>query len=300
MTIMITGGGGFLGAWISGRLIRAGHAVRVFDRSADRAVAESILGKDASRLDWHIGDVTDPDEVFSVSRDCTSIIHLAALLTPACRDNPILGAKVNLLGTLNVFEAAKRHGHSRVAYASSAGVFGPDDGRTPFPLTHYGAFKLACEGVARAYWEDSRLASVGFRPLVVYGPGREIGISAGPTLACRAAVRRQSYTIGFSGTTDMIFVDDVAAAFEATVTRPLTGAHILNLSGTVATMHTVIAEIRKHLPDADLSLDGPPLPIIPNIEKSDLTSVLGDLPHTDLPEGIARTLKHYEVSAAIG
>jgi nucleoside-diphosphate-sugar epimerase len=81
----------------------------------------------------------------------------------------------------------------------------------------------------------------------------------------------------------MIFVDDVAAAFEATVTRPLTGAHILNLSGTVATMHTVIAEICKHLPDADLSVDGPPLPIIPNIEKSDLTSVLGDLPHTDLP-----------------
>lgn len=300
MKIMITGGGGFLGAWIAGRLVRAGHTVLVFDKSADRSMAEGILGKDARRLDWHVGDVTDSDEVFSVSRDCTSIIHLAALLTPACRDNPILGARVNLLGTINVFEAAKLHGHSRVAYASSAGVFGPDDGRTPCPLTHYGAFKLACEGIARAYWEDSRLASIGFRPLVVYGPGRESGVSAGPTLACRAAVQRRSYTIGFSGATDMIFVDDVAAAFAATVTRALTGAHVFNLSGSVATMDTVIAEIRKSLPDADLSIDGPPLPIIAHLEKSDLTSVLGDLPHTDLADGIARTLKHYEVASAIG
>ncbi|MEZ5740784.1 MAG: NAD-dependent epimerase/dehydratase family protein [Burkholderiaceae bacterium] len=67
-----------------------------------------------------------------------------ALLTTDCAANPVLGAQVNLVGTLNVFEAARSAGITRIAYASSAGVFAPGDGGQQ-PITHYGAFKLACE-----------------------------------------------------------------------------------------------------------------------------------------------------------
>ena len=117
---------------------------------------------------------------------------------------------------------------------SSAGVFGPTDGDVPFPTTLYGAFKLAGEGCARAFWEDHRIPSVGFRPLVVYGPGRELGLTAGPTLACRAAARGEAYVIPFSGATDFIYVDDVAAAFVAPVQRALSGAAVHNLLGVRA------------------------------------------------------------------
>ena len=113
------------------------------------------------------------------------------VLTPTCSANPVLGAQVNLLGSLHVFDAALAHGVRQVVYASSAGVYGPDHADYPAPATHYGAFKLAVEGAARAYWPTQGLASVGFRPFIVYGPGRESGVSAGPSLACRAAAQGQ-------------------------------------------------------------------------------------------------------------
>ena len=188
MTVLITGGGGFLGAWIIRRLAARGIDLRVFDRRDDRGIVRAIAGGVADRLDWRTGDVASLADVSAAADGCDFAIHLAALLTPACAENPILGAQVNLIGTLNVFEAAKARGMRGIAYASSAGVFGPDDGAIPHPTTHYGAFKLACEGSGRAYWQDAGLSSVGFRPAIVYGPGRETGLTAGPSLACREAV----------------------------------------------------------------------------------------------------------------
>jgi len=156
---------------------------------------------------------------------------MAGILTPDCQADPVRGAEINLIGTLHAFEAARRHGIRPVIYTSSAGVFGPHDGAAPAPTTHYGTFKLATEGSARAYWADHGLPSVGFRPFVVYGPGRETGLSAGPSLACRAAARGQPYVIPFTGATGMVYVEDVAAAYVAALTGKLDGARVFNLLG---------------------------------------------------------------------
>ncbi|WP_171016008.1 SDR family oxidoreductase [Ramlibacter sp. 2FC] len=155
---------------------------------------------------------------------------------------------INLIGSLNLFEAARAQGLRQLVYASTAGVYGPDDARQPLPATHYGAFKLAVEGSARAYWRDHGLASVGFRPFVVYGPGRESGISAGPSIACRAAVRDEPYTIGYTGASGLIYVDDVATAFEQALLTPAQGASVYNLVGETATVDQVMAEIRRLVP----------------------------------------------------
>ena len=295
MTVLITGGGGFLGAWIIKRLQARGIEVRVLDLSNDRSTTREIIGGEADRLDWRRGDVASPDDVTKASKGCDFVIHLAALLTPACAENPILGAQVNLIGTLNVFEAAKTNGLSGVTYASSAAVFGPDDGEIPCPTTHYGAYKLACEGAARAYWLEAGVPSVGYRPLVVYGPGRDIGLTAGPSIACRKAARGKSYTIGFSGATDMIFVDDVAAAFEAAVVQPFKGAHAFSLVGEMVEVADIAAAIEKVAPDAEINFEGPPIPIHPNIIPGAVEKLLGALPHTSLTEGIRRTVTHYQV-----
>src|SRR5690606_32711359 len=175
MKALITGGAGFLGAWIAKRLLAGGHEVRIFDRSADRRLVMGIVGADASKIEWLTGDIANGNEVLEAAEGCGAIAHLAALLTPACQADPVRGVNVNLVGTINVFEAARRHGIPNLTYASSAAVFGPDDGTHPYPMTIYGVFKLACEGVARAFAEDHGVASVGFRPLIVYGPGRETG-----------------------------------------------------------------------------------------------------------------------------
>jgi len=205
----------------------------------------------------------------------------------------VRGALVNVIGTLNVFESALAEGHPSVVYTSTAAVFGPRDGHTPNPRTQYGSFKLACEGAARAYWEDRGIASIGFRPYIVYGPGRETGASAGPTLACRAAALGESYTITYGGRSGLVFVDDVAAAYEAAVTSTAAGAHVFNLAGTTVSNERVIDEIRHIVPKADLAVAGPPLPIAPELDPGNLAAIFPDLPQTPLREGIKQTIEFY-------
>lgn len=300
MRVLLTGGTGFLGAWVARRLLLAGCQVRVLDRSTDRTLLEGIVGADAAAVECLAGDVSDAAGVAEAAAGCEGVVHLAAVLTPACQSDPIRGATVNLVGTLAVFEAVRRHGIRQVAYASSAGVFGPDSGEVPHPMTQYGVFKLACEGSARAYWGDHGIASVGIRPFVVYGPGREVGSTAGPSVACRKAVAGKAYAIPFTGSTDFIFVDDVAAAFVAAATRRIDGAHVLNLRGEVATVEQVIQAIRALCPDAALTAEGPPLPIAPELVRHDVEAVLGPMPHTSLRDGLSRTVEHYRTATQGG
>ena len=301
MKVLVTGGAGFLGAWVVRTLQRAGHEARVFDTHDRRGLVHEIVGPPAESLDWHVGDITNGQSVFDAARGCDGVVHLAGVLTPECQANPVLGARVNLLGTLNVFEAARREGWARVAYASSAGVFGPDDGVVPHPATLYGTYKLACEGVARAYWSHSGdsapVASVGLRPLVVYGPGREGGASAGPSLACRAAVRGEAYAVPFSGTTGLVYVEDVAEAFVAAALAPLDGAHVFNMVGETATVDAFVAELIRQHPGARIRVEGQPMPISTAIRNDDLTQVLPGVRHTPIAEGIARTLDFYAACA---
>ena len=290
MTVLVTGGAGFLGAFVARRLLQDGHAVRVLDRSGDRSMLASTLGAAAANVECVVADITDTEAIGAAASGCDGIVHLAALLTPACQADPVHGAAINLGGTLAVFEAARRNGIARVAYASSAAVYGPDGG-TPRPDTHYGAFKLACELSARVYWLEHRIASVGLRPLVVYGPGREVGSTAGLSIACRKAASGEPYTIPFTGVTDAIFVDDVAAAFAAAATRSIDGAHALNLCGEVVAVADVIAILRELYPGAALDAAGPPVPIAPELPDTNTESVLGRLPRTALRDGLAFTAR---------
>jgi UDP-glucose 4-epimerase len=292
MRVLVTGGSGFLGAAIVERLVARGIAVRVFDRVENRALVEAIAPGAAAQLDWQVGDIVDGEAVAAATTGCDGIIHLAGVLTPACQADPVRGMRINVIGTLNVFEAARAQGIARVIYTSSTAVFG-SRGSIPWPQTHYGASKLACEGSARAYWADHGLASIGLRPYVVYGPGRETGISAGPSLACRAAARGERYTIPYRGRAGLVFVDDVAAAYELALLREPDGALVLNVVGVTASNEEVIEAIRRIVPDAAIDLDGPELGIAPDVDDSDLHAMFPGQPRTSLQDGIARTIAFY-------
>ena len=155
MKILITGGGGFLGAWLIRRLLAAGIEVRIFDLGDKRDVVAAQIGEaEAQALEWHTGDISQYEPVLQASKGCDGVIHLAGVLTPACREKPWMGLAINVAGTLNVFEAAKACGMRNVIYTSSGGVFGPEDTDTPLPTTLYGTWKLATEGIGRATdWE---------------------------------------------------------------------------------------------------------------------------------------------------
>src|SRR5271170_151068 len=161
MRVLVTGGSGFIGAWIILRLVARNWDVRVLDVKDERRTLRAIIGPAADSLEWRVGDIAAGETVEAAAKGCELIVHLAAVLTPACQADPVRGAQINLIGQLNAFLAAKRHGLKGVLYMSSAGVFGPEDGTAPFPLTHYGAFKLAGEASARAFWAEDRLPSIG-------------------------------------------------------------------------------------------------------------------------------------------
>lgn len=299
MRVLVTGGSGFLGAWVVRQLAEAGHEPLVFDVVGDRTKVAEIAGQRLARdMVWVVGDVRKSQDVGIAAQDCDAIIHLAGVLTPACQRSPVRGAEINLLGTLNVFEAARQQGIGSIAYASTAGVFGRDNSEQPLPETHYGAFKLACEGSARAYWQDVGIGSVGFRPFVVYGPGRDTGLSAGPSLACRAAARGEAYVLPFSGRCGMVYVEDAAALFVRAALQPHKGAHVFNLVGEEASVDEVIAGIRSIVPEARLSSEGPPLPIAVGQSEAGLQAHFPGMPRTSLADGLRATVRFYQGQSA--
>lgn len=236
MRVLVTGGCGFLGAWVVKALAARGHAVRVFDARPEATRLEFVEPELGGAVELVAGDITDRNSVRNAASGCEAAIHLAGVMTVDCRKDPVRGAEINLLGSLHLFEAALAAGMTKVAYVSTAGVYGSDDGVHPRPMTHYGALKLAVEGCARAYWVDHNLPSVGFRPYIIYGPGVSSGISAGPSIACRAAHEGKSAEIEFSGRVGLVHVEDVARAFATAVETELEGAAVCNMTGQTATI----------------------------------------------------------------
>jgi len=293
MRVMVTGGSGFIGAWIVKGFLEAGIGVTVLDLKDDRRIGRLLIGDRIDEAEWITGDISSIGAVLAASRNCDQIVHLAALLTPDCAADPIRGVNVNVSGTLNIFEAARRHGMKQVLYMSSASVFGPDNGVDPNPITLYGVWKLAMEGGARCYFEDHAIASAGFRPLVVYGPGREVGISAGPSIAIASALNGDAYTIPFSGRTDMIYVEDVVAAFVQAATRGVTGAKTYSIVGEAVSMDDWIAAIKTHVPEASLAASGPVLPVTDDIHPGTLREDYAEVARTSVADGVARTIAWY-------
>src|SRR5438105_3114901 len=172
MTTLVTGAFGCIGSWLVRGLLAAGARPVVFDIGDDPWRLRMSAGADVtSRVTIVRGDIADRDAVVRVVRDhgIRRVVHLAAWQVPLCRQDPSKGALINVVGTANVFEAARAsEGRvERVVYASSAAVFGSPDRYPPGPIkddaprlpaTHYGVYKVANEETARVYWEEHRLS----------------------------------------------------------------------------------------------------------------------------------------------
>jgi nucleoside-diphosphate-sugar epimerase len=243
----------------------------------------------------------------------THVIHLAALQVPACAANPQLGAQTNVLGTLNVFEVARRRRDlvKHIVYASSAAVFGPEEfygtatvreGAPLEPGTHYGVFKQCNEGNARVYYKSDGISSTGLRPWAVYGVGRDVGLTSDPTKAIKAGVVGRDYTIRFTGGLDLQYVDDTAKTFLRCAEGELPGARVYTLRGTVTQMPDFIAALERDNPRAHgrIKAVGPQLPIAYDLDNSALIRDFRDAPNTPMAQGIRETRVLFEQLNAAG
>jgi nucleoside-diphosphate-sugar epimerase len=256
---LITGALGCVGAWCCRQLVREGHTVVGFDLGSDRRRGQLIMSsEELAAIEFVTGDITDLSALEHVlaSRRVTHVVHLAAMLIPLAAADPPRGALVNVVGTVNVFWAAKRHGVAGLAYASSVAVYDRADGvrvaadADGHPASHYGVHKLANEGAARVYWRDEGFASAGLRPHVVYGAGRDQGLTAGPTLAMLAAARGEAYEIPFGGRAQFQYAPDVAARFIDVARAAKHDAVVHNVGGPSEHVTDVVAAIEAAAPDA--------------------------------------------------
>lgn len=293
MNVIVFGGCGFLGSWIVTKLLREGYDVTIFDLKMDKNLLNKLLVDEISRVNFIRGDITKYDEVLSSTQNMQYVINLAGLMTPDCSENPSLGAKVNIIGSINVFDAVKSHGIPFLVYASSAGVFGKNDQYYPVPETHYGSYKLAVEGIARAYFNESNISSIGIRPFVIYGPGREVGGTAGVTLGCKAAKEKYSYIINFTGRAGFVFVDDVVDLVQMSIEKAPIGATTININGITTSVKNFVNIIKKNIPLANISFKGNSLAVVEEILGGEPSEVFKDFKYTSLENGIKKTIDFY-------
>ncbi len=267
-----------------------GETVVGFDIGDDPARLQLVMGPDAlERVTLVRGDITDSEAIEQaiVDHGITHVVHLAALQVPFCRADPVRGARVNVVGTACLFEAVRRRElGTPIAWASSAAVY--DRSGAIVPTTIYGVYKLANEGTARIYWEESGVASVGLRPFVVYGPGRDQGLTSEPTLAMQAAANREPYAITFGGSTELHYAPDVARAFVRATRIEGASAEVYDMPGESIHMSNVVAAIEAAAPGAAVTFSDEPLPF-----PEELPGERFDAPVTPPAEGIAQTIEHF-------
>jgi UDP-glucuronate 4-epimerase len=313
---LVTGALGCIGAWTVARIVREGRPVVAFDLGEDRRRLEALVGPDElAAVTFVAGDITDlalVERTFD-EHGITSVIHLAALQVPFSRANPPLGALVNVVGTVNLFEAVRRRSDrmAPLVYTSSIGMFAgtdanPATGRLDevadaHPTNHYGVYKLANEGTARVYWHESGVPSVGLRPLTVYGAGRDQGMTSGPTVAIAAAILGVPYTIAFGGRTTFQYAEDVARTLIQASRSHLGGAQVFNLDGEMVDMGDWVSAIEAEVPGAAgrTTLAPTELPFPADIEHAGV-AVLGPRAVTPFRTGIRATADIYRRLAGAG
>ena len=298
--LLVTGANGCIGAWVVKLLSDEGADVVAFDIGTDdhrhRLINDGAL-PDAT---WVVGDLTVQRDVMSAAEGCTHIVHLAALQIPFCRANPSAGAAVNVTGTVNVFEAAVQHGIGKIAQASSIAVFGSTDDYAEriipadalrLPTTLYGVYKVATEDLAKVYWTEHRIRSVGLRPHTVFGPGRDQGMTSLPSVAIDKAVHGEPFHIDFGGSLDFQLAGDVAASFIHAARVDLTGAPTFNLTGHCTTVATFAETIASVTGFDGITVGDTSLPVVEGADASDWFEQAGGPVPTPLRQAIEESAR---------
>ena len=303
---LVTGSEGCIGAWAVRNLALAGVNTVAADQAEPGFRLDKILDRTSvSTLVHERVDLREDGAIERIVKDhgITRIVHLAALQVPFVRANPLLGAEVNVVGTVRVLEAARAsEGVVRgISYASSGAAAGPAEA-VHAPETLYGVFKLINEHTARIYARDYGVSSIGLRPCIVYGPTRDQGMTSALTTALKAVVMETPYRIPFGGLVDLQFAQDVATAFIRSALADGDSGLSYDLHGDAITVADFVAAIEQVVPGAKdlitVALD--PIPGNVLMDDTDLIGRIGALPKTSLVDGIRASIETFTAHRASG
>ena len=255
--LLVTGADGFIGSHLTEALVLAGYDVRafIFYNSfnswgwLDHCVAD-VKGK----FEIFAGDIRDPHGVRAAMQDCDAVLHLAALIAiPFSYHSPDTYVDTNIKGTLNVVQAARDVGVSKVIHTSTSEVYGtarfvpiteehPLQGQSP-----YSASKIGADQIALSFYTSFDTPVVTLRPFNTYGP-RQSARAVIPTIITQIATGKRQIKLGaMHPTRDFNFVNDTVGGFIAALRSDKCLGEVINIGSnfevSVGDTARLIAEI---------------------------------------------------------
>jgi UDP-glucose 4-epimerase len=291
MRAVVLGAAGFIGRKLVEKLSSRNIEVKAVDR------VDSPFGPDAHYVK---GDILDFEKINQVMASGDYVFHLAASPLPASLVDPRLNMTVNILGTLNVLEAARKNNVEEIVFTSASSVVGtveynPVDEKHPcVPKTPYAVAKKACEDYLRVYKDLFGTNYLVFRLFNVYGPGQlPAGGAIIPSIYERLRSGKHVDVFGDGkATRDYVYVDDVAELLCRAISSKVKN-EILNLGTGRGTSILELVELASGILDVRPNITFKPARAgeIDNFvaDVSKLTTVLGIRPMTDLEEGLKIT-----------
>lgn len=313
MTVLVTGGTGFIGASVVRNLLARGVPVVIGELNPDPAVLARLAGATVEAVD--VADVQSIERVFARHPGVTHCIHLAYLMSAEVEADMALGVKVNVLGMVNMFEAAVRHKLRRLVFTSSETVFGASQavyGDRPVVeddhcgledhVFTYGVMKLLDEFIGRRYAERRGVSIVCTRPAVVFGHGRKRGsVLWAEAFATEPALgRRAELPFSRHSRDTWIYKDDCAEQLVRLALKPSLAHFAYNNGGASVTAEALAAAVRHWLPEAEFTFDEtkPRTPLIDWQDGSRLEAEIGFAPRA-LVDGVRAHINEARTEAGL-
>jgi UDP-glucose 4-epimerase len=311
--IIITGGAGFIGSTLAGRLAAANQII-LFDNLVRNTIQHTSL-QDNTNITLFKGDILDPLALAKAVEGADIVVHAAAIAgIDTVIKSPVRTMEVNMIGTANVLRAAQQAGvGDRVIEFSTSEVFGSMAyrvseenqavaGSAGEARWVYAVSKLAGEHLAHAYFREHNLPIVTLRPFNVYGPG-QTGEGA-IQIFIRKALKNEPINIYGDGTQirAWCYVDDMVDALMLAIERPEAIGESFNVGNAraVTTIFGLAETVCRVLDSSSAIIFKPPLSAdielrIPETKKAE--KLLGYKAKVDLEEGIRRTADWYRANS---
>jgi UDP-glucose 4-epimerase len=304
MNVLVTGGAGFIGSHLVERLLAAGDRVRVLD---NLSTGKRSNLPPSPPVEFIEGDIRDAATVELAVRGVDAIVHLAAVASvQASVDDPVGTHATNLVGTLNLLEATRRHGVGRFIYASSAAVYGDtttlpvaEDSRLA-PLSPYAADKLAGEHYLDFYGRKYGLRGTAFRFFNIYGPRQDPSSPYSGVISIFADRLRAGAAVTVFGdgqqTRDFVYVGDLARILASALRNDKAVGRVINVGRGVECSLLELLKTLEQLSDASIARHhqaarvGDIVRSCADVQR--LQAVFGEVPATPMVDGLGALLQH--------
>ena len=308
--VLVTGAGGFIGSYLTEKLVGLGAKVKAFVRYNSRndwGLIEILPSDVKQKIEVVMGDLRDSETIGGVMKNVDIVFHLAALIAiPYSYIHPREVVETNIIGTLNILNAAKEYKPEKIVHTSTSEVYGtaqyvPIDEKHPLQgQSPYSASKIGADKLAESFYRSYDLPITTVRPFNTYGP-RQSARAVIPTIITQALAQNEVFLGSLRPTRDFSYVEDIVDGFiKASESESCVG-EIINMGSS--------SEISiKDLAEKIISLIGKKVRIVSDPKrirppKSEVEKLIADnskakelldwKPKVSLDEGLRRTIEWF-------